>query len=441
MTPPALQDGDYFRLRAEWLRFKNHVFDANTGLPTLAAVLDDVRRLMEERGSLGLLYLDLAADSRLEAVHGWQTYDAVLRAFGRALLSMRDHGHLAPRDVVAVMTVRSDKFLVFVRGGDSTSFDAGSMESRARRLREKLVEALPAHLPPGFSGPVPFHMGHAVMYRDPMLRAERSIHRALDEAMFMSLRQRTRDQDRRAQGLDELLARQQITVLYQPIMDLATRGVVGHEVFSRGPAGSPFEDAERLFALAERTGRLVELERACRARALASARRHLAPGAKLFLNTSYRALRDPDVAGPGFVRLVEAHGLSHHDVVLEITERVPKEEREPYQQVLRELKAIGFGIAMDDMGAGYSSLQSLVELEPDFLKFDISLVHHIDRSTIKRSLLETLVDLARRIGAQVVAEGIEEEAELATLQAMGVSLGQGRFLAAPVLVPEGQPAA
>jgi EAL domain-containing protein (putative c-di-GMP-specific phosphodiesterase class I) len=338
------------------------------------------------------------------------------------------------------MTVRSDKFLVFLRGGEAGPFDAGSMEGRARRLKDKILETLPAHLPAGLASPVSFHMGHAVMYRDPMLRAERSIHRALDEAMFMSLRQRTRDRDRRAQGLDEVLSGQQIVTLYQPIMDLASRAVVGHEVFSRGPVGGPFEDAERLFALAEHTGRLVELERVCRARALASARRHLAAGAKLFLNTSYRALRDADVAGPGFVRLVEAQGLRHEDVVLEITERVPREEREPYQQVLRELKGQGFGIAMDDMGAGYSSLQSLVELEPDFLKFDISLVRHIDRSTIKRSLLETLVDLSRRIHARVIAEGIEEEAELDTLREMGVSLGQGRFLAAPALVPEGQPA-
>jgi EAL domain-containing protein (putative c-di-GMP-specific phosphodiesterase class I) len=69
------------------------------------------------------------------------------------------------------------------------------------------------------------------------------------------------------------------------------------------------------------------------------------------------------------------------------------------------------------------------------LKFDISLVRQIDRNLIKRSLLETLVDLSARIGAQVVAEGIEVEAEFTTLRDMGVPLGQGRFLAAPVLLP------
>lgn len=430
MTPPPTPDGDYFRLRAEWLRFKNHVFDSNSGLPTLVAVLDDVRRLMEERGALALVYLDLGADGHVEPVHGWQAYDELLRGFARTLLSLREDGHLGSRDIIAVMSVRSDKFLVFMRGGEA-SFDPAAVEERARRLREQIAHALAAHLPPGVEQPVSFDMGHAVMYRDPMLRAERSIHRALDEAMFMALRQRTRDEDRRGLGLDAILEAGQLHTLYQPILDLKTRAVVGHEIFTHGPTGTPFEEAERLFAVAERTGRLLELERSSRARALASARRHLKPGAKLFLNTSARALADSDVAGAGFVRRVDATGLKHEEVVLEITERVPKEEREPYEQALRDLKQQGFGIAIDDMGAGYSSLSSLVTIEPDYLKFDIALVRGIDRSSIKRSLLETVVDLSGRIGAKVVAAGIEVEAELATLLEMGVPLGQGRFLAAP----------
>jgi EAL domain-containing protein (putative c-di-GMP-specific phosphodiesterase class I) len=204
----------------------------------------------------------------------------------------------------------------------------------------------------------------------------------------MSLTQRTREDDRRLQGLDAIIGEEDVVTLYQPILDLRTLDVLGHEVFSRGPAGGPFEDAERLFALAERTGRLLDLERLCRNRALDSVARHLRPGTKL-----------------------------------------------------RKLKRDGFGIAIDDMGSGYSSLKALVEVEPDYLKFDISLVRDIDRSLIKRSLLETLVDLSAKIGAKVIAEGIEMEPELATLREMGVPLGQGRFLGPPVLVSATETAA
>src|SRR5207245_4014590 len=329
----------------------------NTELPTLAAVMDDVRRLMEERGSLGVVYFDLAAEPGVEAARGWQAYDELLRAFARALLSLKgERVPLSPRDIVAVTSVRSDKFLVFMRAGDPGGVDSGSMDARARRLCEKLAEAIPRFLESARKAPVPCSKCHAVMFLDPMLRAERSMHRALDEAMFMSLTQRTREDDRRLQGLDEIIGEEDVVTLYQPIVDLRTLDVLGHEVFSRGPAGGPFEDAERLFALAERTGRLLDLERLCRNRALDSALRHLRPGTKLFLNTSAPALADPAVSGDAFVRLVEQQGLDHADVVLEITERAALEERQAFRDTLRPLKREGFAIAIADMGSSYSSL-------------------------------------------------------------------------------------
>jgi len=428
----APESRDYFRLRAEWLRFKNHVVDANTELPTLAAVLDDVRRLVEERGTAGVVYIDLGGDPQVETVHGWLAYDDLLRSFSKALRSLTLDGPLGPRDQLAALSIRSDKFLVFLGGPGSAALDANSLAAIATRLRERLSEVLARN----GTAPISFHDGHALLQRDPMSRTERLIHRALDEAMLMSRRRRSTDEDRRAQGLDALIESGAIATLYQPILDLRTLTVLGHEVFTRGPAGTPLEDAEGLFALAERTGRLVEFERMCRARALGSARRHLRRGMKLFLNTSARALTDSDVAGAGFVRMVEAQGLAHQEVVLEINERVAFEGRPDYSAVLRELKRQGFGIAIDDMGAGYSSLHSVVEMEPDYMKFDVSLVRNIDRSLIKRSLLETLVELAEKIGAQVVAEGIEAESELLAVRDMGVRLGQGRYLAAPAPILE-----
>jgi len=122
--------------------------------------------------------------------------------------------------------------------------------------------------------------------------------------------------------------------------------------------------------------------------------------------------------------------------VLEIAERMTFDARERPKDVLCELKRQGFRVAIDDMGAGYASLQSIVELEPDYLKFDIALVRGIDKSLIKRSLLETLVELSQKIGAAVIAEGIEAESELQTLRELGVGLGQGRFLAPPVMVSQ-----
>ena len=356
------------------------------------------------------------------------------------LRALRNDGFLGNRDLIATFGVRSDKFLVFVSGAKGVPFDAAGLGELVSRLRERLAAELTRRATEPLGIAVLIDAGYALLHRDPMLRAERALHRALDEAMLMSHRRRTRDEDERALALDALIAGQQVVTLYQPILDLGTLSVVGHEVFTRGVPGSPFEDPEQLFALAERTGRIVEVERLCRRRALESARRHLRSGARLFLNTAAHTLKDPEVAGAGFVRRVDAQGLEHSSVVLEIAERATFDQRQLPRDVLRELKRLGFRIAIDDMGAGYSSLQSIVELEPDYLKFDIALVRNIDRSVIKRSLLETLVELSQKIGAQVIAEGIEAESELQTLRELGVGLGQGRHLAAPVAVPgEGVP--
>jgi EAL domain-containing protein (putative c-di-GMP-specific phosphodiesterase class I) len=433
MTRPV--QPDYFQLRSEWLRFKNHLYDSATELPALAAVLDDVRRLLEERGTLGLVYLDLAEAARLEALHGWQWYDDTLRDFARTLRDLKAQGHLRARDVVAILSVRSDKFLLVLGGSGASSLEPASLEPLAARLCERIREALPGGAPAGAPSPFAFHAGHALLRRDPMLRAERALYKALDEAMHMSLQRRSRAEDQSARALDALIRAEQIVTQYQPIVRLADMEVLGHEVFSRGCAGTAFEDPDRLFELAERTGRLLSLERLCRRRALATARAHLRSGAKLFVNTSAQALRDPDLAEGAFRRQLALHSMEPADVVFEVAERAAVEERQPYRETLRTLKARGFGIAIDDMGAGYASLQALVELEPDYLKFDIALVRNIHRSLIKRSLLETLVELSQKIGARVIAEGIEAPTELATLREMGVPLGQGRHLAPPRAVP------
>ena len=437
MTAPSVKGGpDYFRLRAEWLRFKNHVFDSDVELPTLAAVLDDARRLLEERGSLGLVYLDPGSNGQTESLHGWQAYDEVIRGVAETLKSLRQDGLLGMRDLIATLGIRSDKFILFVAGPKGAALDALKLQGLVLRLRERLTGELPRRVTDALAIPVLLEYGHALLHRDPMLRAERAVHRALDEAMLMAQRQRARDEDQRAQGLHALIESQQVVTLYQPILNLADLSVLGHEVFTRGSAGSPFEDPEQLFALALRAGRIVDFERLCRNRALELARRHLGRGAKLFLNTAAHTLGDSDVAGAGFVRRVDAQGLQHADVVLEIAERVTFDQRQSPHEVLHELKRQGFRIAIDDMGAGYASLQAIVELEPDYLKFDIALVRNIDKSLIKRSLLETLVELSQKIGAEVIAEGIEAESELLTLRELGVCLGQGRYLAPPVVVPQ-----
>lgn len=175
---------------------------------------------------------------------------------------------------------------------------------------------------------------------------------------------------------------------------------------------------------------LMELERLCCRKALSSAI-GLQSEARLFLNTSAKALSDPELQAGKLKQIASEVGLKSQNIVLEITERVAIEKKEIFQKVLWAMKEQGFSLAIDDMGASYASLQTIAEVEPEFLKFDISLVRGIDKSLIKRELLEMLIILAEKIKAFIIAEGVETEAEFKTLKELGVTLGQGYYLGPP----------
>jgi EAL domain-containing protein (putative c-di-GMP-specific phosphodiesterase class I) len=123
--------------------------------------------------------------------------------------------------------------------------------------------------------------------------------------------------------------------------------------------------------------------------------------------------------------------LEPSDLVLEITERVAVKGWKEFRKRLDSLREEGVAVAIDDMGAGYSSLQSVAELEPDFLKFDLNLVRDIHASPIKQGLLESLLLMAQRIDAQVIAEGVEQAEEFEALRDMRVTFGQGYLFSPP----------
>jgi EAL domain-containing protein (putative c-di-GMP-specific phosphodiesterase class I) len=424
-TPEA----DYYRLRTEWLRFKSQLFDGLTGLPALPAVMEDVRRIVESRGAAEVVYLDLGRSGGQEMKLGWAAYDEAVREFAGLLLALRDTGPLGPQDIVCLHTVRSDRFLVFLGGSDA---DALAARRAPGGRKEQVVGALRRAIDQSPEGsPLrSFRLasGHARIANDPVVRSERAIHQAVTAAMLMSLLEREGIEAVRRDELSRLIALGDVRAVFHPIVRLADGHVIGHEALTRPVGGnvgaSSFDSVEELFAFAESTELLMDFERLCRKTAIVAAA-NLPDRGLLFLNASPQAVEDPDWSAGGMDRLLAQSGMAPADVVIEITERVAIVRHDDFQLALRAFKNRGYRVAVDDMGAGYSSFQALESIEPDFLKFDVSLVRDIDRSSIKRGLLESLRQLAEKIGARVIAEGVEREEERATLLGLGIELGQG----------------
>lgn len=429
-APATTELFDSSSMRAEWLQNRARLHDLATGLPTLPAVVDDVRRQLEDHGSIALLAFSIATERQVEETWGWQVYDKLIRDFVAQVRLLTDAGHL-PAALLCVPAVRSDEILCFVPANARNGSDLPPQEW-LRGLAARMDGHVNSFLSERIAGIDRFssHVGQSLIQFDPKVRVERAVYRGLNEARGEVFRRTANAEERGTEVLRAILAERKIVSLFQPIQDLVEQRVAGVEALSRGPEGSGLEDAERLFSLAEKAGLVVPLERLCRKRSLEEAAR-AGWGKLVFINMSPAAAQDAEFLDGRLVREVLDLYLDPRQVVIEVTERTYAENQELFTGVIGELRQEGFRVAVDDLGSGYSNLSALADIRPEFLKFDHLFTKDIHRNRIKQDLLGAILSFAMKMDTQVIAEGIESVQELEALRRLGVPLGQGYFLGRP----------
>lgn len=231
-------------------------------------------------------------------------------------------------------------------------------------------------------------------------------------------------------ALSSILTQSGLHSLFQPIISLSERRIIGYEALSRGPSNSPLHSPIALFAVARQAGRLNELEIACRESACRRFNEQQLPG-KLFLNVSPESLLEAAHQPGRTLQLLQDFGIPPSQVVIELTEQTPTDDFQLLQNALHHYRAMGFSIALDDLGAGYSSLRLWSELRPDYVKIDRHFIDGIHQDALKREFVGSIMQIAKASRAQVIAEGIELSEELAVLTDMGVDLVQGYLLCRP----------
>jgi len=235
--------------------------------------------------------------------------------------------------------------------------------------------------------------------------------------------------------LDNILAHGDITTLFQPIVSLSERCVIGYEALTRGPSNTSLHSPINLLAAARHAGRLNQLEMTCRESACRRYRQLQLQG-KLFLNVSPETLLDTTHKPGRTLELLHEYRIPADRVVIELTEQTPTDDFELLDAALHHYRDMGFSIALDDLGAGYSGLRMWSELRPDYVKIDRYFIDGIHRDAVKREFVESIMKIARASRAQVIAEGIELGEELRTLSDMGVDLVQGYLLGRPEEEPD-----
>ena len=227
-----------------------------------------------------------------------------------------------------------------------------------------------------------------------------------------------------------ILTNGSINTVFQPIVSLETGIVFGYEALSRISIPACDINIQDLFQIAQNQDRLWDLEKLCRTKALQNA--VIQPTlSTLFLNVDANIIHDSKFRMGFTVEKLREYGICADRVVIEITEQSATQDMNNFISSVQHYQSQGFQIAIDDFGSGYSGLNRVCELSPNFLKIDIDLIRDINSDPLKRYAVGSTVDFCRKAGIQVIAEGIETEEELKAVIQLGVEFGQGYYLCQP----------
>lgn len=398
-------------------------------LPSFERLLHRLRARLDEAGEVGLVSVSVLQLRGVEHSAGWGAYEAMVRAVTAYL------------DTFLKQAMRHDDWL-FETGLSGNSFvlvlgpprhgraidpaDLAKVRARIKRgLRNHLASCLPAEVLASFGS----YVGSAVLRPAPRVRFERNVHRTLEQAFADSLRDKNREGRRLAGHLQRVLDSGLVHSVYQPVVDIVERRVLGYEALTR-VGGNRFRSVETLFKAAEEHDALWSLERLCRRKAIEGLP-PLGPDHLLFLNVEAESMQDPHLRHADFLDRLESVGLSPKRIVLELTEHSIVKDFAAFRRTLAEFREIGFRLAMDDVGSGYSGLRAIAEIGPDFIKADMTLVRRLHENALKRELIDTIRRFSDSTGITLVAEGVECVEELEALDRLGVRCAQGYLFARP----------
>ncbi len=223
-----------------------------------------------------------------------------------------------------------------------------------------------------------------------------------------------------------------ITALFQPIINVGPQGPSLHalECLSRGPKGTPLQDATDLFNLVREAGASAVVDLACIRNSLVAA--SALPGEPLLtVNVHASTLFGRDDFALALTEIAAESSIRTSRLIVEIIEHTPNGDT-PVTDIIDQLRRLGIQLAVDDIGAGRSNLLRLVECHPDYFKVDRHLISNLHTDLYRQAILESVCTLARKTNSRVVAEGVETLRELNSVTALGIDLVQGNLISPPV---------
>ncbi|NJN63678.1 MAG: EAL domain-containing protein [Acidobacteria bacterium] len=388
-------------------------------------------RRLAESGSAGLLLVDAGFLAEVERLYG----RLAQRTSFKTLCELTERflkSYFHPGDIVMQSEAGLDEVLVlFFRPRSSPRFFIDTLPSLPSALSEFLTDNR-SKLGHSESIEIPrIAIGASLLLHDPAVQKSRELRAALDEARRDAALMAALHERERRLSVARIVLGRNLDVVYQPIVGLESRQLYGYEALVRPPKDGEVDSPERLFCYAKRFGMLFDLDGVCRMSALRGIRGRFPADKKLFLNAAPQAIHDARFREDQLRHTLESCGLAPKNLVFELSERECASNLKRVREAREQLRGLGIEVALDDAGASLSSLASLMDLDPDYIKVDISLIRSIDTDTGRQHLLRSLQQTAEGIGSAIIAEGIETAEEVAVLQDIGVRYGQGYLLGLP----------
>lgn len=420
------------RLRAESasnLHQADH--DALTGLANRKRFRTEVQSSLHKGRRPAVLLIDLDRFKAVNDTLGHHNGDLLL-----AEAAERMRSAVGPKIVLA--RLGGDEFAALI---DSAVGEDGVVDV-ATRLRDEMRRPFQlghVQVDVGASVGIALAADGANEVSDLLRRADVAMYAAKTDRTGVEVYRNALDQHSTEQlelvpRLRSAIERGELTLYFQPQLDLRTGAVVGAETLIRWPvAGVGFIAPDDFLPIAEQTDLIRPLTRFVLREAIAQCARWRAAGheVRVSVNLSARNLLEPDLA-PYIVEMVSRAGLPRDALRVELTETALVTRAEESARALQALRSVGVGVALDDFGTGHSSLAHLTMLPVDEVKIDKSFVLELGADAVSERVVRAIVELGNNLGLEVVAEGVETSQHADELMAMGCALGQGYFFARPM---------
>jgi EAL domain-containing protein (putative c-di-GMP-specific phosphodiesterase class I)/GGDEF domain-containing protein/CBS domain-containing protein len=395
----------------------------------LKQFIEKIRCVLDRQKYLILIFIDIKDFHKMERLHGSQVAGKLLKQMNELLINKAPEMIPYYEEILTVDKLLGDEFMVIYSHEGCPSHEELHNISFSWRIAFK--ESLNKEMYSEIGSAVDIHVGYSAIYPEGDESVEIKLYTAMREAQKNARGQMDHKNARLLDEFQYIVNNESFTIEYQPIVSLTTGLVLGWEALTRGPRDSHFRSPQVIFNYAAEIDMLYPVERICRHKSLENLGQ-IKQEQKIFLNINPLTICDTHFVKGETLQFIKQAGLNQRNIVFEITEQADIRNLPHFKRTLEHYRSQGYMVAIDDAGAGFSSLQAIAQVRPDFIKMDISLVRGVESDPVKRALLETFVTFAEKIGSFIIAEGIETENEMRALINMGVHYGQGYYLGRPV---------